>query len=197
MKSMILALLAVFTFPAFAQSNTWNIDPNHTRPSFAVGHLLISTVRGDFGKTEGVIHLDEKDITKSSVEVTIDVSSIDTRVEARNKHLMSKDFFDTANFPTMTFKSTKISHAGPGKLKVSGELTMKGVTKLVVLDVVGPTKAVTDPWGGTRRGLAATVKVSRKAFGITFDPVGISDEVAITIDAEFTKVQPATVKPKP
>ena len=197
MKSMILALLACFTFPVFAQSTTWAIDPNHTRPSFAVRHLLISTVRGDFGKTEGVIKLDEKDITKSSVEVTIDMNSIDTRVEARNKHLLSKDFFDAANFPTMTFKSTKVSQAGPGKLKVSGELTMKGVTKPVVLDVEGPTKAITDPWGGTRRGLAATVKVSRKAFGMTFDPVGISDEVIITIDAEFTKPQASTVNPKP
>ena len=194
MKRLVLAVLSVVAFPILAQTSTWTIDPNHTRPSFAVRHLLISTVRGDFGHTEGQIKIDEKDITRSSVEVTIDVTSIDTRVAARNKHLLSPDFFDAAKFPSMTFKSTKVSHAGPGKLKVTGDLTMKGVTQSVVLNVVGPTKAVTDPWGGTRRGLAATLTVSRKAFGIAFDPVGISDEVMITIDTEFTKVQPTTAK---
>jgi polyisoprenoid-binding protein YceI len=197
MKRLVLATLAIFALPLLAGSSTWTIDPNHTRPSFAVSHLLISTVRGDFSRTKGTIQLDEDDITKSSVEVTIDATSIDTRVEARNKHLNSADFFDTAKFPTITFKSTQVAHAGPGRLKVTGDLTMKGVTKSVVLDVVGPTKPITDPWGGTRRGLSATVKVSRKAFGISFDPAGIGDEVAITIDTEFTKVQPAAPQPKP
>ena len=130
---------------------------------------MISTVRGEFGKTEAKVVIDEADITKSTVEATIDVASINTRDEKRDAHLKSPDFFDVAKFPTMTFKSTKVEKAGEG-LKVTGDLTMHGVTKPVVLDVTGPSQVIKDPWGLSRRGVSATTKVNRKDFGVSYGP---------------------------
>jgi len=195
MKRLIaVALAAVLPALALAEASTWNIDPSHTDASFAVKHLVISTVRGHVGKTTGTLKLDEKDLTKSSVDATVDVSTIDTRVPKRDADLKSANFFEAEKYPTMTFKSKKVQKAGNGKLKVTGDLTMKGTTKPVTLDVAY-TKPITDPGGNTRRGFSATTRINRKDFGLQYSkmveagPV-VGDQVDIQIDAEAIKEKP-------
>jgi len=188
----LFAVFAVLATPVLApaQTSNWNLDPTHSHASFTIRHLVISNVRGDFQKLTGSVKLDEKDVTKSTVEATIDAASIDTRVADRDNHLRSPDFFDVAKFPSITFKSTKVEAAGKGKLKVTGDLTIHGVTKSVVLDVDGPTSEVKDPWGNARRGLAASTKIDRRDFGLTWGklveagPV-VGDEVKIEIEGEL------------
>ncbi|HET9554656.1 MAG TPA: YceI family protein [Anaeromyxobacteraceae bacterium] len=196
MKKLILAAALLSPALALADATPYKIDGAHTHSSFTVRHLVISNVRGEFAKTEGVVAIDDADLAKSKVEATIDVASIDTREPKRDEHLKSADFFDTAKFPTMTFKSTKVEKAGEGKLKVTGNLTLKGVTKPVVLDVLGPTKEIKDPWGNVKRGISASTKINRKEFGMTWGGVieagpVVGDEVAIEIEAELTKDVPA------
>jgi polyisoprenoid-binding protein YceI len=195
MKRFIAVALAVAAPAAGLAQSTWNVDPNHTHSSFTIRHLVITNVRGEFGKTTGAIVLDEKDVTKSTVEAAIETATIDTRVPDRDKHLRSPDFFDVAKYPSMTFKSTKVEKAGEGKLKVTGNLTIKNVTKPVVLDVTGPTKEIKDPWGNVRRGVSAVTKINRQEFGLTWSktieagPV-VGDEVTIEIEAELLKQGP-------
>ena len=192
------AFAAVLSLPAGAAS-TWQIDPNHSSAQFAVRHLAISTVRGAFTKVTGAVQYDDKDISKSSVDVTIDAASVDTRVADRDKDLRSDHFFDVEKYPTISFKSTKIEQVTPGKLRVTGDLTIHGVTKPVVLDVDGPTAPVKDPWGNQRVAINATTKINRQDFGVkwnaTMDGGGlvVGDDVAITIDAEL--VQKGAGKP--
>ncbi|MBK9517809.1 MAG: YceI family protein [Anaeromyxobacter sp.] len=189
MKLFTAALAALLALPVLA-ADTFKIDGAHSQASFSVKHLLISNVRGEFGKTEGVVVFDEADPAKSRVEATIDVASVNTRDEKRDAHLKNADFFEVAKFPTITFKSTKVEKA-TGGLKVTGDLTMKGVTKQVVLDVTGPTAEVKDPWGNAKRGVSATTQINRKDFGVSYGPDAIvSDLVKIQIDAELTKDQP-------
>jgi polyisoprenoid-binding protein YceI len=189
----IAALAATLSLPADAATSTWQIDPNHSAAQFAVRHLAISTVRGAFTKVNGTIQLDDKDLSKSSVEVTIDADSVDTRVPNRDKDLRSDHFFDVQKYPTITFKSTKVDQVEPGKLKVTGDLTIHGVTKPVVLDVEGPTAAVKDPWGNQRAAANATTKINRQDYGVkwnaTMDGGGVvvGDDVAITIDVEMVQ----------
>jgi polyisoprenoid-binding protein YceI len=178
-------LAAALSLPAAAATSTWQIDPAHSAAQFSVKHLAISTVRGAFTKLTGTVQFDDKDITKSSVEVTIDVNSVDTRQPDRDKDLRSDHFFDADHFPTITFKSKKVEQVAPGKLKVTGDLTIRGATKEVVLDVDGPTAPVKDPWGNQRVGVSASSKVIRQDFGITYGPGMIGDEISITIDAEM------------
>jgi polyisoprenoid-binding protein YceI len=183
-------LAALLSLPASAATSTWQIDPAHSSAQFAVRHLAISTVRGAFSKVTGTVVFDDKDVSKSSVDVTIDVSTVDTREPNRDKDLMSDHFFDVAHYPTMTFKSTKVEQAGVGKLKITGDLTIHGTTKQVVLDVDGPTAAVKDPWGNQRAAVNATTKINRQEYGVkwnaTMDNGGVvvGDDVSITIDAE-------------
>ena len=185
------ALAAALSLPAAAATSDWQIDPMHSSAQFAVKHLAISTVRGAFTSVKGSVQLDDKDITKSSVDVTIDVNSVDTRVAARDKDLRSDHFFDADHFPTMTFKSTKVEQVAPDKLKITGNLTIRGVTKEVALDVDGPSGPIKDPWGNQRMAINATTKINRQDFGVkwnaTMDNGGlvVGDEVAITIDAEI------------
>jgi polyisoprenoid-binding protein YceI len=193
-RFLALALTAVLPALAAAETSNWTIDPAHTNSQFSVRHLVISTVRGQFGKTTGALRLDEKDLTKSAVEATIDVTTIDTRVADRDTHLKSPDFFDAAKYPTMTFKSTKVEKAGDDKLKVTGDLTLKGTTKPVVLDVSYSPAAITGMKGESRRGFSATTKISRKDFGLNWSKVVeagpvVGDEVTIVIDAETIKEQ--------
>ena len=129
--STIIAL----SLPALASATIWNIDPEHSNIGFKVRHLMVSNVRGLFEKHSGVVDINDKDITKSKVEVTIDTASINTNVQKRDEHLRSADFFDVATFPAMTFVSKKVAKAGKNKLKVTGDLTLHGITKQVVLDV--------------------------------------------------------------
>lgn len=179
--------------PNFAATSAWKIDPQHSAAQFSVRHLSISTVRGGFSKVTGTVQLDDQDISKSTVDVSIDVATVDTREPARDKDLRSEKFFDVDHFPTMTFKSRKVELVAAGKLKVTGDLTIRGVTKEVVLDVDGPTAPVKDPWGNQRAAVSATTKVNRQDFGVkwnaTLDNGGVvvGDEVNITIDAEMTK----------
>jgi polyisoprenoid-binding protein YceI len=178
-------LAAAFSLPAAAATTTWQIDPAHSAAQFSVKHLAISTVRGAFTSLKGTVQFDDKDITKSSVEVIIDVNSVDTRQPDRDKDLRSDHFFDADHFPAITFKSTKVEQVAPGKLKVTGDLAIHGVTKQVVLDVDGPTAPIKDPWGNQRMGINASTKITRQDFGITYGPGMIGDEISITIDAEM------------
>lgn len=186
-------LAAVLSLPASAATSTWQIDPNHSAAQFAVRHLAISTVRGAFTKVSGTVQFDDKDISKSSVEVTIDAASVDTRVPDRDKDLRSDHFFEVEKYPTLTFKSTKVEQLEAGKLKVTGDLTIHGVTKQVVLDVEGPTAPVKDPWGNQRVAANATTKINRQDFGVKWnakmDNGGwvVGDDVAITIDVEMVQ----------
>jgi polyisoprenoid-binding protein YceI len=188
-----VALTAVLSLPGAAATSTWQIDPNHSAAQFAVRHLAISTVRGAFTKVTGTVQLDDKDISKSSVDVTIDAASVDTRVADRDKDLRSDHFFDVEKYPTITFKSTKVEQVEPGKLKVTGDLTIHGVTKQAVLDVEGPTAPVKDPWGNQRAAVNATTKLNRQDFGVKWNAkmdgggLVVGDDVAITIDAEMVQ----------
>jgi len=174
-------------------ATNWNLDPIHSSAQFKVKHMMISNVKGEFSAIKGSLTLDSTDITKSSVEATIDVSTINTREEQRDGHLKSADFFDVAKFPTMTFKSTQIQKKGAETLAVSGDLTIHGVTHNVLLEVEGPSAPIKDPYGNTRIGLSATTRINRKDFGLAWNSVleggGIlvGEEIAITLDLQFLK----------
>ncbi len=188
----IFAALIFLLAPAFAQTSTWTIDPMHSAAEFSVRHLAISNVKGNFTKVGGTVQLDEKDITKSSVDAVIDATSIDTRVADRDADLKSPKFFDVAKFPTLTFKSKKIEKNGD-KLSLTGDLTIHGVTREVVLDLEPSGAAITDPWGNERRGFAATTKIVRQDFGLVWQgttktgEMVIGDEVKISLEIELVK----------
>jgi polyisoprenoid-binding protein YceI len=188
-------LAAVLSLPAAAASSTWNIDPAHSSAQFSVRHLAISTVRGNFSKISGTVQLDENDITKSTVNVSIDVTTVDTHEPDRDADLRTDKFFDVAKYPTMTFKSTKVEQVAPGKLKVTGDFTLHGVTKEVVLDVDGPTPPVKDPWGNQRAAVSASTKINRQTYGVkwnaTMDNGGVvvGDDVSINLDVEMVKAK--------
>jgi polyisoprenoid-binding protein YceI len=188
MKRVCLTLIAitVFAISASAQDNTWQIDPNHSAAQFAVKHMGISTVRGAFSKISGTVQYDPADPSKTIIDVTIDANSIDTRVEARDKDLRSR-FFDVEKYPTMTFKSKRVESPAKGKLKVTGDLTIHGVTKEVTLDVDGPNGPIKDPRGNQHMGASATTQINRQDFGVSALPGGVADDVQITIDTEMVK----------
>ncbi len=189
--SLFLALAA----PALAGTTTtpWEIDPVHSTAQFSVRHMMISNVKGEFTKLNGVAYLDDQNLAASTVEVTIDTSSINTREPKRNAHLKSADFFDVAHCPVMTFKSKQITATGNGRLKMTGDLTIRGVTREVAFDVERPTPPVKDPAGNLRVGASATAQINRKDFGLTWNAaletggVLVGDEVGITIEVEFVK----------
>lgn len=189
MMRFLLSLVAagLFAVSASGQVETWQIDPNHTASQFAVRHNGISTVRGAFAKTTGTVQYDPADPTKTVIDVTIDANSVDTRIDPRDKDLRSPNFFDVEKFPTITFKSKRVESAGKGKLKVIGDLTIRGVSKEVVLDVDGPNGPNKDPRGNQHMGASATAQVNRKDFGVNGSPGGVSDDVLITIDVEMVK----------
>ena len=179
---------------AAAQAANWDIDPKHTAAQFSVRHLGVSTVRGAFSKVSGSARYDPADPSKDSLDATIDANSVDTRVEIRDNDLRSPHFFDVQKYPTITFHSKTTKVAGPGKLLITGDLTIHGVTKEVVLDVDGPSAAIKDPMGkGQRIGASATTKITRQDFGISADPGIVGDEITITIDVEL--VQPQGLQP--
>jgi polyisoprenoid-binding protein YceI len=190
MSRFVLTLVTALAMAATAaaQAGNWQIDPNHTAAQFSVRHLGLSTVRGAFTKVSGTAKYDPADPSKDSLEVTIDAKSVDTRVEMRDNDLRSPRFFDVQKYPTITFHSKAAKAAGAGKLKITGDLTIHGVTKEVVLDVHGPTAPIKDPMGsGQRMGASATTKVNRQDFGIVTMPGGIGDEITITIDVELVQ----------
>jgi polyisoprenoid-binding protein YceI len=189
---IVSALALLTSLSALAQTSTWNIDPAHSTAQFTVRHLAISNVTGSFTKVTGSILLNDKDITQSRVSASIDVSSVDTRVEARDKDLKSPNFFDVEKYPTIEFKSKRIVNDG-GKLQVIGDLTIHGTTREVTLDVDGPTPELTDPWGNSRRGISATTTINRKDFNLVYNNLlktgeaVVGDNVKIQIDAEMVK----------
>src|SRR5882724_10398573 len=191
-KSFLLAaaIASVLVGAASAQVQAWNIDTAHTAAQFSVRHLGISTVRGAFTKVSGTVQYDAANPTKTVIDATIDTNSIDTRVEMRDKDLRSDHFFDAAKFPTLTFKSKKVEAAEAGKLKVTGDLTIHGVTKDAVLDVEGPSAPIKDPRGNQRMGASASTKINRQDFGLTADSGLVGDDIPITIDLEMVQPQP-------
>jgi polyisoprenoid-binding protein YceI len=176
-----------------ATTTTWNIDPVHSVAEFKVKHMMISNVKGQFTRIHGVLALDEADLTQSRIEASIEAASVNTRDEQRDAHLKSADFFDVEKFPTLSFKSTKISRVADGEVAVTGELTIHGVSRNAVFTVEGPTAPGKDPWGNTRIGLSATTKISRKDFGLIWNAsletggILVGDEVTITLDVQFVK----------
>jgi len=195
MKRIIVSVSAIIalSLPAFAFASTWTIDPDHSNIGFKVRHLMVSNVKGTFDKHTGTVEINDKDITKSKVEVSIDTNSINTNVQKRDEHLRSADFFDVARYPTMTFVSKQVAKAGKEKLKVTGDLTLHGVTREVVLDVEGPSKESKDPWGNIRKGATATTKINRKDFGLVWNKaletggVAVGEEIAITLEIEMIR----------
>jgi polyisoprenoid-binding protein YceI len=190
----LLALVLLAAAPALASD--WKIDPAHSGANFRIKHLGITNVDGVLGPLTGMIHLDDKDIAKSSVETSIDVTQISTQNAQRDGHLKSPDFFDVAKFPTATFKSTKVEKVGKGKLKVMGELTMHGITKPVTLEVEGPSAQVKDMMGMTRMSLTATTKLVRKDWDLNWNKVMqggellVGNDVAVTLPVEATLEEP-------
>jgi polyisoprenoid-binding protein YceI len=192
-----LALVLFLTQVAVAQQAAWDIDPAHSSVQFAVRHMMVSNVRGEFAKFAGKVYVDGKDYQNARVEVTIDANSINTHNEGRDRDLRSPNFFDVAQFPALEFKSKRVEAATPGNLRLIGDLTMHGVTREVTLDVTGPTPEVKDQRGNLHVGVSATTKLNRKDFNIlwnnTLDGGGVvvSDEVSISIDLELVKRNPA------
>lgn len=174
-------------------TTTWNIDPAHAVAEFKVKHMMISNVRGQFGKVSGALTLDESDLASSRVEASIDAASIETRDPQRDAHLRSADFLDVEKYPMLSFKSTRIRVVRNGELSVEGDLAIHGVTRKVVFSVEGPTPPAKDPWGNTRVAVSATTKMNRKDFGLTWNAaletggILVGDEVTITLDVEFVK----------
>jgi polyisoprenoid-binding protein YceI len=175
-------------------TQTWNIDPAHSGVSFAVRHMVVSKVRGRFGKIEGTARIDDDDLTRSTLAVTIDAASIDTGVADRDEHLRSADFFDVERFPALTYKSRRVEKTGADTYRVAGDLTIRGVTREVPLDVEYGGRAK-DPWGNERSGFAATASVDRKEFGLAWNQVletgGVLVGDKITIDIEVELVRAA------
>ena len=192
-RSLALMLALGLLIPALGHAATWELDPAHSSIGFAIRHMMISTVRGQFRTFTGKAVGDPASPGSASIEASIDAASIDTANEKRDAHLKTADFLDVEKFPKITFKSKTIEPAGAGKAKVTGDLTLHGVTKQVVLDVEGPTPVIKDPMGNTKAGAHATTKINRKDFGIvwnkTMDGGGlmVGDEIDITIDVEAVK----------
>jgi len=177
----------ILAAPAGAQTETWQLDPPHSAAQFSVRHMGISTVRGTFQKLSGVVQYDPSDVSKSSMDITIDAASLDTRVDMRDNDLRSEHFFDVQKYPTITFKSKRVESAGGDKLKVTGDLTIRGVTKQAVLDVDGPSKPIKDPKGRLHMGASATTTINRADFGMNADQGMIGNDIGITIDVELVK----------
>jgi polyisoprenoid-binding protein YceI len=185
----LLTTVVLLTPAAGIAQQSWQIDPVHTNAQFAVKHMGISTVRGSFTKTTGTVQYDPSDPSKMAIDVTIDATSIDTRNDRRDNDLRSDHFFDVTKYPTLTFKSKSAQAAGTGKLKVTGDLTIHGVTKQIVLDVDGPSSPLKDGRGNTHMGASASTVIHRSDFGMTGMQAVVGDEITINIDVEV--LQPA------
>jgi polyisoprenoid-binding protein YceI len=179
---------------ASALASDWDVDAAHSHVGFGVRHMMVSTVHGEFGKYTGTISLDDGgDFSKAKAHLQIDATSITTGNDKRDEHLKSPDFFDVAHFPTIVFDSTKVEKHGANGLILTGNLTIKNITKPVVLTVSDLTPEVKDPWGGTRRGATATAKINRKDFGLTWNKaleaggVVVGDDVNLEIEVELSK----------
>jgi len=195
MMRIILTGLTIisFCFPALASESTWQIDPDHSSFQFKIRHLTVSNVKGSFIKANGTVILDDQNTDNLKVDLTIDAATIDTNHGKRDEHLRSPDFFDTAKYPTITFVSKKVAQDSSNRIRVTGDLTIRGMTREVIVDVEGPTPEVKDPGGNLRRGATGTTRINRKDFGITWNRVldtgglVLGDEVDITVEIELIK----------
>jgi polyisoprenoid-binding protein YceI len=208
MKRVMTVGLLAFVLGAAARAQTapaapagedvWTIDSNHSAAQFAVRHMMVSTVRGSLGAVKGTVRWDGKTAKSAQIDATIDVAGITTQNQKRDDHLRSADFFDAATHPTITFKSKRVEPAGEGKFKLVGDLTIRGTTREVALDVEGPAAPLKQKDGRLRSGASATGKISRKEFGIVWNNLTeaggavVGDEVQMTIDVELIKPAPAT-----
>ena len=189
--STLTLATSLLGLPALAETSEWTIDPVHSQVGFSVPHMVVSEVEGKFKTYQGKAQLDEADLTKSQVEFTAEVASIDTGDAKRDEHLKSPEFFDAAKFPQLTFKSTKITKAGKG-YKLKGNLTIHGVTKEVTLDAT-VSQAVKNPWGKLVRGVKVNGKLKRSDYGISWNKtldqggVVVGDDVALDIKLEINK----------
>ena len=189
-----LATMGLLTLvqPAMADTTEWALDGSHSRVGFSVSHLVVSSVSGRFKQVTGKVALDEANLTKSQVEISIKVDSIDTDEPKRDEHLKSPDFFDAKKFPTIAFKSTKITKAGGNKYKLAGDLTMHGITKPVTLDAV-VSDPIKNPWGKMVRGVKLSGKLNRVQYGLTWNKaletggVVVGEEVTLDIQVELNK----------
>jgi len=174
-------------------TSTWNIDSTHSSAQFKVKHMMISNVKGEFNAITGSLKHDPQNVANSYVEASIDAQTINTRDGQRDAHLKSPDFLHVEKHPALTFKSTQISKKADGELAVTGDLTIRGVTRPVTFEVEGPSAPTKDPWGNTRVGLSASTRINRKDFGLTWNAaletggILVGDEVTITLDVEFIK----------
>jgi polyisoprenoid-binding protein YceI len=192
-RLLVFILAAALLAPLNVLAATYTLDTAHTTIGFKVKHLMIANVKGSFEKFKGTVIIDESDVTKSKVTVSIEMASINSSNAKRDEHLRSGDFFDVAKFPVMTFESTKVERSGAETLKVTGNLTIKGVTKQVILTVDGPSGEIKSPQGVVKRGASAVTKINRQDFGVSWNKkldagaVVVGDEVQISIDAELDK----------
>ncbi len=172
---------------------SYKIDPAHSSAHFIVRHLMITNVRGGFTSVQGTVDYDPEDLSGSSIDVIIDVNSLNTSDPSRDGHLKSADFLDAEKYPTITFKSKTITKEGDGELLVKGDLTIHGVTKEVSLDVDGPTGEEKDPWGNARIGASAVTKIKRSEFGLTWNAALesggflIGDDLKLELDVSLIK----------
>jgi polyisoprenoid-binding protein YceI len=189
----LIVLTLFFTFPVLSHAATWQIDPDHSSFQFKVRHLTVSNVKGDFTKVKGTVTMDDKDTSNLNVELTIDAASVNTGHAKRDEHLRAADFFDVAKYPTIIFVSKKVVKDGPDRLKVTGDLTLHGVTREMTVNVEGPTQEVKDPGGNFRRGATGTAKINRKDFGLTWNRaleaggVVVGEDVDIFVEIELIK----------
>jgi polyisoprenoid-binding protein YceI len=192
--SLALALVAV---PALANATEWTVDPAHSTASFTVKHMMVSTVRGEFGKITGTASWTKPDYSDAKVDMTIDATTVNTREPKRDAHLRSPDFFDVQKFPTLTFKSKRVEKGKEaGHVNLVGDLTIHGVTKEVTFDVTGPTPEMKTPFGTVAIGAEAKAKINRKDFGLNWNKaleaggVLVSEDVNIDINLELSKKPP-------
>jgi polyisoprenoid-binding protein YceI len=193
--TLICGLTLAFSPVLRAQKESWRIDPLHSSAQFSVRHMMISTVRGQFGSVKGTVLYDPKNPAASSVEATIDCSTVNTGEAKRDADLKTAEFFDVQRYPVMKFKSKSVVVEAPGTLKVTGDLTINAITRQVILAVEGPTPPVRDTQGRDKIGVSGTTKLSRKEFGILYNPVmeaggvAVSDEVSIILELELIRSQ--------
>lgn len=174
---------------------TWELDASHSTIGFSVRHMMITTVRGWFSGFSGTIVLTDEDPTTARVSASIDTASVDTREPRRDDHLRNEDFFHVEKYPTMTFESTRVDRHGREGLRITGNLTLRGVTRPMVLEVTDLSQPITDPWGNQRVGASATARIKRSEFGLTWNRaleaggVVVGDEVTINLDVQFIRQQ--------
>jgi polyisoprenoid-binding protein YceI len=187
------SFLLLIALAATSAAAEWNVDPMHSQAGFAVKHMMVSTVHGSFNGLKGKVIYDPAHPNASKADLTIDATTLDTRNDMRDKDLKSENFFDVAKFPTITFVSTKAEPAGEGKLKVTGDMTIHGVTKEVTWLVDGPGGTVKDPKGNLHTGATAATTINRKDFGLTWNKtldgggVMVSDAVDLTVEVELVE----------